>query len=126
MKSFPQLEIILLHPEHVQVPIPDPPNSPKPQGRLSRSEATRQKYLSVAKKLPNPLHGDAVPNLQNRGLMCDTTANGDRKWSGIIRIPELVEGVGVDGGKKLAWGDRHDRIKSIIALEGMFRQVTIV
>ena len=108
------------------MPIPDPPHSPKPPGRLSRSHATRLKYLSVAKKLPNPLHGDAVPNLQNRGLICDTTGNGDRKWGGIVRIPELVEEAGVDGEKKLAWGDRHDRIKSIVELEGNFRRVTIV
>ncbi|KIL68006.1 hypothetical protein M378DRAFT_159259 [Amanita muscaria Koide BX008] len=126
LKSFPQLKIVLLHPNHVNVPIPAPPNSPnppRPPRLLSRSPAVRQRYLSVANKLPNPLHGDAVPNLQNRGLICETMKVGDRTWDGIIRIPELVESARKETA---SWGDRHERIMAIAQMKGAFRQMSIV
>ncbi|KAF8630865.1 hypothetical protein AX17_005224 [Amanita inopinata Kibby_2008] len=125
LDTFPVLEIILLHPEHVQMPIPDPPQIVKESRRLAWSSASKQTYLSMAKKIPNPLHGGAMPTLYNRGLVCDVTMNGERKWCGVIRIPELVEGMGADGEETTVWSDKYERVRAITLGEGLFRQVNM-
>ncbi|KAF8634179.1 hypothetical protein AX15_001043 [Amanita polypyramis BW_CC] len=124
LSSLPRLDIVVLHTEHVYMPIPDPPQGLR--RRLMKSPATKNKYFSISKKMPNPLHGDLVPNLTNRGLICDTTLHADRKWSGIIRIPELVEGVGPGGERTMVWREKHERIRAIASTEGTFRQMNVV
>ncbi|KAK2465714.1 hypothetical protein APHAL10511_002258 [Amanita phalloides] len=125
LSSFPILNILLLHSEHVHVPIPDPPRS-QFSYRLSQSFAIKQKYISAKDKLTNPLHGDLVPNLINRGLVCDTAMSGERKWGGVIRVPELVQGTVTDGEQTLVWRSKHERLKDITVTAGTFRQMDVV
>ncbi|PFH53407.1 hypothetical protein AMATHDRAFT_1461 [Amanita thiersii Skay4041] len=127
-ESLTAIEIILLHSDHVQIPVPDPPKVLRAQSRLKKSTACAAKYISAAKKIPNPLHGDAIPVLEARGLVCAMTTSGDRRWSGIIRIPELMEMVNINGTKEMIWASKDKRLSAIAIGEGFFRclNVTIV
>ena len=107
------------------MPIPDPPHS---SSRLHKSPAFKQKnnYIASSRKHNNILFDDLLRTLTTRGLVCDALSTADKKWGGIIRVPELVEGHSLDGEEKLVWRDKAKRLDDIVKLNGSFRRVNIV
>lgn len=123
LSSFPHIDVVVSHPEHVEMPIPGPPRS---NSRLHKSPALIQKNKIVSnKKHTNALLDYLLRTLNDRGLVCDALSIAGKKWGGIIRVPEL-ERNSSDGKEKLAWRDKAKMLDDIAKLNGSFRRVNIV
>jgi hypothetical protein len=105
------------------MPIPDPPRS---NSRLHKSPALIQKNKRIVsnKKHNNTWLNYLLQTLNNRGLVCDALSNADKKWGGVIRVPELAERL--DGKEKRAWRDKAKMLDDIAKLNGSFRRMNIV
>ncbi|KAJ6508354.1 hypothetical protein C8R45DRAFT_967146 [Mycena sanguinolenta] len=77
------IDLILLHPDHVHVPFPTvlPSHIKAPPAIRTRKKPNGTRPSSV-------LHDDAVPILQSRGIIAATLSSGDLKWQGIVRLPD--------------------------------------
>jgi len=106
------ISILLLHPNHVHVPVPSiaPP-------QVAAKKSTRAKYVRLGDKALSPLHNDAVPVLEQHGLLAANLSLGLRKWQGIVRVPEK------DG--KGQWLNWRERLRAIEDGTGTFRRLKI-
>jgi DNA polymerase beta len=91
--SLSDIDVVLLHPNHVYIPTPSPP-SPVSESNSKRITATRLKsafqsrYTSAAERGQSILVKDAVQPLESRGLIAATISSGARRWQGIVRVPQ--------------------------------------
>lgn len=112
------IDIIILHPNHVHVPVPNispPKPSLKPPPRIGTS-VLLFKFIKGEDKM-SPLHTDIVPTLENRGLVAAFLTKGPRKWQGIVRVPERDEN-GV-------WVSIRERLQGIAEKTGAFKRLDI-
>ncbi|KAF8967190.1 hypothetical protein BDZ97DRAFT_1903577 [Flammula alnicola] len=114
--NFPDIQVMILHPDFVHVPLPTepPPGSPSPQKDAAPKPRKRRKNRDDEERT-NLLHGDVVPLLQERGLISDTFTSDFTSWQGIIRLP----------GRHREWGARPDRISAIKNMDGHFRKMSL-
>ncbi|KAF8214937.1 hypothetical protein K438DRAFT_1659786 [Mycena galopus ATCC 62051] len=80
------IDLIILHPDHVHVPVPTifPSHidvSPSPR---KRKNGTRP---------PSLLQDDIVPILQSRGVLAATLSSGDLKWQGVVLLPDPASAI---------------------------------
>ncbi|KAF7327826.1 Carboxylic ester hydrolase [Mycena kentingensis (nom. inval.)] len=73
------IDLIVLHPEHVHVPFPAQTSAKAPR----RPRATRKNAASEAPR--TLLQAELVPALTDRGLLAAALSSGDLKWQGIRR-----------------------------------------
>ncbi|KAJ6611427.1 hypothetical protein B0H10DRAFT_2056629 [Mycena sp. CBHHK59/15] len=74
------IDLIILHPDHVHVPVPKVP----PSAEISTTAVPRQRYSPTQSSI---LQLEVVPALQARGILAATLWNGALKWQGIVLIP---------------------------------------
>ena len=91
------IDIILLHPSHVHIPVPD-------------QKRSREK----TDKTPSMLQQDVLEPLRRSGIIADTLTLGPLKWQGMVRIPQRDE-----GGE---WESVQTRVDAVAALNGAFRR----
>lgn len=119
-QSSGDIDVLLLHPSYVNVPIPTI--------TLSKSvSANRGRPLrfAIAKAGKNanplfretPLLSDAVWPLQDRGLIAGTLSSGPYKWQGIVRIPRK--------GGNGKWEAKAERIEEIGQRKGEYRRLDL-
>ncbi|KAF9464116.1 hypothetical protein BDZ94DRAFT_1162537 [Collybia nuda] len=110
------IELVIMHPNHVFVPVPEtPPNGP-PESRI-RKIINKTSFVNREIRSTSPLFSDLVPVLQDRGLVADNISSGIRRWQGIVRVPEKNE-----NGK---WCSRAVRLSGIEELTGKFRRLDL-
>lgn len=107
------------------MPIPDPPRSNSSRPHKSPALIQRNKIASN-KKHTNTLLDHLLRTLNNRGLVCDVLSSADKKWGGVIRVPELAERNSADVKEKPAWRDKAQLLDDIAKLNGSFRRLNIV
>lgn len=107
------------------MPIPDPPRS---KSRIYKSPALiqRNKHISSNKKHNNALLDYLLRTLNTRGLICDALSSADKKWGGVIRVPEFAERNSLGGREKRVWRDKAKMLDDIANLNGSFRRMNIV
>lgn len=76
--SFPDIRMMISHPDYVDIPPPESPN--KAVSKKRRRPSTS-----------NLLHDDVVPLLQKKGLVAETVSINPISWQGIVRLPESSE-----------------------------------
>lgn len=86
--------MILLHPSHVHIPIPN-------------QKAQADKKSSI-------LHEDIIEPLRRTGVVSDTLTAGSLKWQGMVRIPQRT-----DAGK---WESVQTRLDAVTAFDGSFKR----
>lgn len=126
-RGFPisqDIDILLIHPEHVHVPIPTlrTPSSSSTKAKVDRrgriSSAFREGFTPYVTRQSSLLLQDVVPVLQDRGLIADTLHSGNRKWQGVVRVPESEDG-------KDNMTERRRRLRAIKNTEGHFRRLDL-
>ena len=108
------MDVILFHPSHVHVPIPQEP-PPSSKTTVPRKVATNKP--TNAERASSMLLNDVVKPLEKTGLIAATLSSGVKKWQGVVRIPERDE----HGG----WGNRSKRVKQVEGNEGLFRRMDL-
>ena len=91
------IDIILLHPSHVHIPVPD---QKRPQGKAEKDSSMLQQ--------------DVLEPLRRSGIIADTLTSGPLKWQGMVRIPQRD-----DEGE---WEPVQTRVNAVAALNGAFRR----
>jgi DNA polymerase beta len=91
--SLSDVDVALLHPNHVYIPTPSPPSPvSKPNSKRVTTarlkSAFQSKYTSVAERDQSILLKDVVQPLESRGLIAATISSGTQKWQGIVRVPQ--------------------------------------
>ncbi|KAJ7079734.1 hypothetical protein B0H15DRAFT_857858 [Mycena belliarum] len=77
--SSSDIDLILLHPEHVHVPVPTGPPS-----KISNTPSRKRNGALPA----SLLQAEVVPSLQARGLLAAEISSGALKWQGIVLVPD--------------------------------------
>ena len=109
--------MLVLHPQHVQIPRPTVPPPHQAPRTWSRNKSSHIGYVSQPKMASSPLHGKVIPSLEADGLVAAYLSKGLWKWQGIVRVPEKDE-----NGQ---WGPRHQRRHAINERRGIFRQLEL-
>lgn len=122
-RGFPiseDIHMLLLHPDHVHIPIPTQrsPSSSTTKllvSRRGRPSATfRKSHTSLAGRNLSLMIQDVVPVLRERGLIAAQQLLGEWKWTGVVRVPE--PDVGDD-----RMGERKRRLQAIQETQGRYR-----
>ncbi|KAJ6504614.1 hypothetical protein C8R47DRAFT_1102923 [Mycena vitilis] len=110
--SSSDIDLIVLHPDHVHVPFPTifPPHIEIPPGTPKRKNGTR----------PPSVLEDAIMLLESRGIIAATLKNGDLKWHGMALLPDPELAIKDD---QLA--ERKRRLDAIEKGEGVYRRLDI-
>ncbi|KAJ7701481.1 hypothetical protein B0H17DRAFT_1195267 [Mycena rosella] len=104
------IDLIVLHPDHVHVPVPI--------GTPAKiSSATRKRNGALP---PSLMQTEVGPALLTRGLLAAALSNGDLKWQGIVLLPESDSPVTTD-----QIGERQRRIAAIENVEGTYRRMDL-
>ena len=99
--SFPDIRLMISHPEYVDIPVPtDPPG---------KTMSKKRKKPST----PNLLHDDVIPLLRKNGLVAETVSINPISWQGIVRLPESSE-------------SSAERIAAIEEISGQYRIMHIM
>lgn len=115
------MDIILFHPTHVHVPIPQV----SPSGVLSKHNIKGSNKLTSkpgsritkAERESSPLIQDVVQPLTQRGLIAATMSTGLMKWQGVVRLPAR--------DKNGRWEERGQRVEFMEADKGLFRRMDL-
>lgn len=96
--SFPEIRLMISHPDYVDIPLPAelPGETSKKRGR------------------PSPfslLPDDVVPLLRKKGLIAETVSLNSISWQGIIRLPAMPE----------SSESSEERIAAIEEISGQYR-----
>ncbi|KAJ7213869.1 hypothetical protein GGX14DRAFT_444335 [Mycena pura] len=105
------IDLVILHPDHVHVPFPDLP---------STIPGTQRKRKSSPKLPASILQLDLIPALQNRAILAATLSSGDLKWQGIVLLPDR-ESLTKDDH----WTERQRRVAAIETGEGNYRRMDL-
>lgn len=108
------MDVILFHPSHVHIPIPQ---EPPPGSKTTVSGKANTTKMTKAERLSSMLLNDVVKPLETTGLIAATLSSGVKKWQGVVRIPERDE-----YGK---WGNRSKRVKQVEGNKGVFRRMDL-
>ena len=77
--SFPDIRMMISHPDYVDIPLPESPN---------KTVSKKRRRASTF----NLLHDDVIPLLQKKGLVAETVGSiNSISWQGIVRLPESSE-----------------------------------
>ncbi|KAH7927820.1 Nucleotidyltransferase [Leucogyrophana mollusca] len=116
-ESFSDIDMLLFHPSHVHVPTPPPPEgeSVAPPRRQVMA-AFRNGYTPVREAQDSMLLRDVIEPLGNKGLIAAALTSGRRKWQGVVRIPEIVDGV---------WEDRGTRLQQLRSDLGTYKRMEL-
>lgn len=76
--SFPDIRLMISHPDYVDIPPPEPPGETMSKKRRKPSAF-------------NLLHDDVIPLLRKNGLVAETVSINSISWQGIVRLPESSE-----------------------------------
>ncbi|KAH7909820.1 hypothetical protein BJ138DRAFT_1154374 [Hygrophoropsis aurantiaca] len=112
--SSPDIEMLIFHPSHVHVPTPPPPAGESPKRRATT--VFRNSYTPVREAQNSLLLRDVIAPLENKGLIAATSISGSKKWQGIVRIPEMV-----DGG----WEERGSRLQQLRCDKGVYMRMDL-
>lgn len=116
--SFPDIDVVLFHPAYVHVPTPSIPPSTSPKSQRGRINiAFRSAYTPAHARAASPLVRDIVRPLEERGLIAASLSLGERKWQGIVRVPEKT--------KEGHWEDRGERLLHIRNDAGAYCRVDL-
>ncbi|KAJ7451680.1 hypothetical protein FB451DRAFT_1283983 [Mycena latifolia] len=109
--SSSDIDLIILHPDHVHVPVPT--------GTLAKPTfgTTRRRSAALPTSL---LQAEVVPALQTRGLLAAALSSGDLKWQGIVLLPESDSPTTTD-----QIGERQRRLAAIESGEGSYRRMDL-
>ncbi|KAJ7486199.1 hypothetical protein B0H11DRAFT_1721942 [Mycena galericulata] len=102
------IDLIVLHPEHVHVPFPV--GTP---AKITSSKRHIDLPLSV-------LQLELVPALTSRGILAAAMSSGGLKWQGIVFIPERDTLTTSD-----QWGERQRRFSAIENGQGVYRRMDL-
>ena len=108
------MDVILFHPSHVHVPIPQ---EPPPNSKTTVSRKVTTKQPTKAERGASILLNDIVKPLEKMGLMAATFSSGVKKWQGVVRIPKRDE----HGD----WENRSKRVQQVEGNEGDFRRMDL-
>jgi hypothetical protein len=96
VKTYSDIDIVLLHPHYVYVPTPSLPTPPPIDISIHRKGRSsipfRERPGSAAGRSTSLLVQDVVTVLEERGLIAATMLSTPRKWQGIVRVPEGMAG----------------------------------
>ncbi|TFK70959.1 Nucleotidyltransferase [Pluteus cervinus] len=110
--TSPSIEVLLHHPDHVHVPFPPvPPPSPTKYANTS-PRTFFPGSLPVKSRESNKFYQDMVKGMETRGLIASTKTVGERRWQGIVRIPNENE-------------ERWHRVNGIRTQEGTYRMMMV-
>ncbi|KAJ7780718.1 hypothetical protein DFH07DRAFT_793172 [Mycena maculata] len=101
------IDLIILHPDHVHVPVPLGTPS-----KVSTVSATKRNGALPA----SLLQSEVVPALQTRGILAAAMSSGDLKWQGIVLVPEPTDD---------QWGERQRRLAAIESGQGVYRRMDL-
>lgn len=76
--SFPDIRLMISHPDYVDIPLPLEPGETMPKKRRRPSAF-------------NLLQDDVIPLLRKDGLVAETVSFDPISWQGIVRLPESSE-----------------------------------
>ncbi|TFK70942.1 hypothetical protein BDN72DRAFT_958445 [Pluteus cervinus] len=113
-ESASSIRILVHHPDHTDIPSP---NAPEPE-RHSMDKLPKRTSKFFSGSLPlkaratNEFYQDVVEMMQNKGLLVSTKAVGERRWEGIIRVPNESE-------------EDWQRVKAIRSHAGVYRRLEI-
>ena len=94
--SFPDIRMMISHPDYVDIPLPESPN---------KTASKKRRRASTF----NLLHDDVIPLLQKKGLVAETVGSiNSISWQGIVRLPESSE-------------SSAERLAAIEAISGHYR-----
>lgn len=116
--NSPDINLMVLHPDHVHVPLPPSPEalpkSHKRYGYIARFDA--HPYLYKLERTWTPLQEEIVPYLELRGLIAKTRKKIFKSWYGVIRLPGLNE---------QEWQNADTRLQAIRNKQGDYRRLNI-
>ncbi|KAJ7022732.1 hypothetical protein C8F04DRAFT_233117 [Mycena alexandri] len=109
------IDLIILHPDHVHIPFPAPPDTTLavPTPKKSRSRSRKGNGNGGPSSL---LQADLIPVLEKRGILASTLSSGDLKWQGIALLPST------DAAE---WGERQRQIDAIENGDGVYRRMDL-
>ncbi|KAJ7274211.1 hypothetical protein C8J57DRAFT_1314939 [Mycena rebaudengoi] len=107
--SSSDIDLIILHPNHIHVPFPAAP--PSATGSVPKRQSPVPESL---------LQLEVVPALTLRGILAATLSSGDLKWQGIVLVPELDTQTKDD-----QWGEHQRRMATIENGEGVYRRMDL-
>ncbi|KAJ7160060.1 hypothetical protein C8R46DRAFT_1106854 [Mycena filopes] len=110
------IDLILLHPDHVHVPFPAPPPNAFSGPATPKKTRARKGNGNGNGSRSSLLQSDVVPTLEARGILAATLSGGDLKWQGIALLPN------VDPAE---WGERQRRIDAIENGHGVYRRMDL-
>ncbi|KAJ7741289.1 hypothetical protein B0H16DRAFT_1464484 [Mycena metata] len=109
------IDLIILHPDHVHVPFPSPPDPALvlPTPKKSKSKSRKGNGNGGPSSL---LQADLIPVLEKRGILASTLSSGELKWQGIALLPSADAAV---------WGERQRQIDAIENGDGVYRRMDL-
>jgi DNA polymerase beta len=118
------MDVVLFHPSYVHIPTPS--TTPLTNARPSRKRADRSGDTNRNKtntssngngnSASKQLLEDVVLSLEGSGLVAATFTSGPRRWQGIVRVPQQLDG---------EWEERTHRLAQIKQTEGLYRRMDI-
>ncbi|KAJ6584049.1 hypothetical protein DFH09DRAFT_1075657 [Mycena vulgaris] len=109
--SSSDIDLIILHPDHVHVPVP--------VGTPSKISSSTPRKRSAA--LPaSLLQVEVVSALQTRGLLAAALSSGDLKWQGVVLLPDSDSPTKAD-----QIGEWQRRLAAIESGEGTYRRMDL-
>jgi DNA polymerase beta len=95
--SFPDIRLMISHPDYVDIPLPT--------GETMSKKRRRPSTLNL-------LHDDVITLLRKNGLVAETVSINSTSWQGIVRLPESSESIA-------------ERIAAIEEISGHYRMMHI-
>jgi len=100
LAESPTITFVVLHPDHVHVPVPTAPNPFAAAERdwsiddpvVSAKNRAKKKKAGVSKKEKKSslLHAELVPLLQQRQVLCESISEAPNSWTGVVRLPSAT------------------------------------
>jgi DNA polymerase beta len=118
------MDVVLFHPSYVHIPTPSTTlltNARQSRKRADRSSDTNRNKTSTSSNgngnsASTQLLADVVLSLEGSGLVAATFASGPRRWQGIVRVPQQLDG---------EWEERTHRLAQIKQTQGMYRRMDL-